>query len=94
MNDSELYLLENILDSLDRLFDEDSQAIDVYVLIFATAKALPETNHFQILDETAKKLEPILRTVKSKDALREAALTETDKLRHYIAELLLPFTNN
>ncbi len=94
MNDTELFLLENILDSLDRLFDEDSQVIDVYVLIFATAKALAETNHFQILDTASNKLDAVLKTIKSKNELRKAALIETDELRHYIAKLVPPFVNN
>ena len=94
MNDTELFLLENILDSLDRLFDRDSYAIDVYALVFATAKALAETKHFEILDKTAESLAAILKTIHSKDELRDAALLETDKLRHYIAELLPPFVNN
>lgn len=94
MDDIELILLENILDSLDRVFDEDSYAIDVYVLIFATTRALAETKHFQILERTEKSLEVILETYKSKEDLREAALIETDELRHYIAELFPPFVNN
>lgn len=94
MNDIELILLENILDSLDRLFDRDSCAIDVYVLIFATAKALAETKHHEILDKTAKKLEAVLKTIDSKEELRDAALLETDELRHYTAKLFPPFVNS
>lgn len=94
MDEEELILLENVLDSLDRLFDRDSEVIDIYVLIFATAKALAETKHSQILDKTANKLDEILKTNKSENELREVALIATDDLRHYIAELFPPFTNS
>lgn len=86
MNKEELVLLENILDSLDRLFDEDSQVIDIHQLIFATSKALIETNHYQILDKTAKKLDIVLKADSSKDIMRESALIATNELRHCIAK--------
>lgn len=86
MNEEELVLLENILDSLDRLFDEESQIIDIHALIFATSKALAKTSHFQILDKTAEELNEIIKADKTKNNLRELALTATDELRHYIAK--------
>ena len=94
VNNLELRLLENVLDSLDRLFDCDSQAVDVYALLFATAEALLETSHYQLLDETTKKLDALLKAAETKNELREAALIETNKLRHYIAKLLPPFVNS
>lgn len=94
MSSIELILLENILDSLDRLFDRDSKTVDVFALIFATSIALNNTNHFQILDETAKKLENIFKITDSENELREAALFETDELRHYAAKLFPPFVSN
>lgn len=86
MNNDELVLLENILDSLDRLFDEESQVTDIQALIFATSKALIGSSHYQILNQTAKELNEILKTEKTKNSLRESALTATNELRHYIAE--------
>jgi len=38
-------LLGNVFDSLDRLFDRESSAIDVYALLFATQNALPSSDH-------------------------------------------------
>lgn len=94
MSSNELILLENVLDSLDRLFDRDSKTVDVFALIFATSIALNNTNHFQILDKTAKKLENVLKTAESENELRETALFETDELRHYVAKLFPPFIND
>ena len=52
MIDDEKKLLENILDGLDRLFDSESSAIDLQTLIFATSKALSNTEYFAILHDT------------------------------------------
>ena len=88
MIDEEKKLLENVLDGLDRLFDRESHAIDLQALIFATSKALYNTGHFGILDAAANSLEKIVRSRLKIDDERDAALDDTNNLRHYLAEIL------
>lgn len=88
MTDDEKKLLNNILDSLDRLFDNESKLIDIHSLIFATSKALTKSQHFSILDETSKDLEEIVWLNLSASNERTEALNATNKLRLYLSEIL------
>jgi hypothetical protein len=88
MTDEERVMLDNVLDGLDRLFDTESDAIDLYALIFATSKAVSKTEHFAILSNAAQDLEKIVRAGMNADDERFEALRVTDDLRHYLAEIL------
>jgi hypothetical protein len=87
MND-EKELLENILDGLDRLFDRESNAIDLYVLIFATSKVLADTNYFALLDKTIIDLKIVLNSELTIDDERTEALRVTNDLRIFLAQTL------
>lgn len=81
-------LLNNILDGLDRLFDRESDVIDIYALIFATSKALHNTEYFSILDRTANNLEKILLSASTANNGVFEALEVTNDLRIFLAEIL------
>ncbi|MBA2115088.1 hypothetical protein [Bremerella alba] len=84
-------LLENALDSLDRLFDNESTAVDVYTILFATASAMADTDMHELLSSTSNELHRIIRTgPPASQAVRDQALDATDKLRGRLAEVL-PF---
>ena len=83
-------LLENLLDALDRLFDGESKAIDVYALVYATEKALSSTSSEVDLTLYEKELKKIAHTSASEEVQREEALIATNNLRVTLNELL-PF---
>ena len=87
MINDENKILDNVLDALDRLFDRESKAIDLQVLIFAASKALSDTEHFAILNDAANSLEKIVRSDLKADDERDAALNITNDLRLYLAEI-------
>ena len=58
MTPKERELLENVLDSLDRLFDRRIGVIDVCALVQATAEALRDTPHQSALEELGPAGEP------------------------------------
>ena len=88
MTKDERELLENILDGLDRLFDRESNAIDLYTLVFATSKALSNTKYFSILDDTATQLKTVVLAELKSDDERNEALKVTNNLRFFLAENL------
>ena len=90
MHKTESQLLDNLLDCLDRLFDQESNVIDVHDLVFATAAALSDTAHADILGSAEKELLAILRSGASCAHQRDVALVATDELRKYLASVL-PF---
>jgi hypothetical protein len=81
-------LLENTLDALDRLYDRHSSVLDLWALLFATAEALRATRHFSELEEPVAELLAVVRSGLSEEVQRDRALAITDRLRHYLAELL------
>jgi hypothetical protein len=90
MSKTEVALLENVLDALDRLFDSKSRAIDIHALLFATSKALPQSNWIDSFSKTTIELEHILSLNISEEETREKALDVTNQLRIEIADAL-PF---
>jgi hypothetical protein len=86
---SHVKLLENVLDALDRLFDNESNVVDVYAIVFATAVAMVGTEMQQLLTSTADDLRQLIRTdFPGADMVRQQALAITDPLRKRIAALL------
>lgn len=88
MNRIERTLLENLLDCLDRLFDCETNVIDVRDLVYATHAALSETNHASVLAVAEKALISIVRSDTTSDQKRDTALVATDELRVYLATIL------
>lgn len=63
----EKQILENLFDTLDRLFDGESKAIDVYALTYATDKALSCTSLEVDLSTYEKALKKIIHTTTSEE---------------------------
>jgi hypothetical protein len=91
MTKEEYNLLENVLTGLDRLYDCQSNAIDLHALIFATSRALVDTEYFSILHDTSIELEAVLKSMSEVRDERREALGVTDNLRLFIAEKLETF---
>lgn len=85
---SEKVMLENVLDGLDRLFDGHTSVIDLQALLLATAEALRETPHYGMLERPAADLLLMVRSGTDMEGERDHALVATDRLRHYLADLL------
>lgn len=81
-------LLENIFDSLDRLFDRECRVIDLYALLFVSDLALKEQNSKFCFTEYINKLDKVIKTNNSEEFKRDKALTATDNLRSQLNELL------
>ena len=81
-------LLENVFDSLDRLFDRQNCVIDVYHLILATEKAIGESVANISLAGYADKLGKIVRENKSEEIQLEKALGATNRLREILNDIL------
>lgn len=88
MEKLERRLLENIFDSLDRLFDRECIVQDTYSLLFATDLALKEYNTKLYLSEYVLELDKVLKMNSLYEVKREEALTITDKLRFELSDLL------
>jgi hypothetical protein len=84
----EKQLLGNVLDALDRLFDRDSSVVDVWALLLATGEALRGTEHESELTRPLPALLAAIRSGAPAESQRDQALAVTDKLRHYLAELV------
>ena len=87
MTKTEADLLENVFDSLDRLFDRESSARDVYALLFATQNALAGSG-IPDLGSYVEDLAIIIRSGEPEGTQREKAITATDKLRSVLNEVL------
>jgi len=86
MDNDRYNLLDNQLDALDRLFDGESEVIDLYAVTFATGLALSGDSLFAYFRAAAKELDAIVRMGLSKLDAREKALDVTNALRVAVAE--------
>jgi hypothetical protein len=86
--DGERLLLENALDALDRLFDRECGAVDVWALLVATAAALRGTSHGPAVRQPLAELRAVVRSGAASDAQRDRALAVTASLRQYLAGVL------
>lgn len=84
----ERILLENALESLNRLFDRVSTVSDVQSLFLATAMALRGTEIASAFEGSAQRLAEIVRSNALPDRKRDLGLVATDGLRKLIAEQL------
>lgn len=85
-NDREL--LENVFDSLDRLFDRECQVIDLCVLLRATELAIRAEKLPFSLSQYHLELAAIVRSGASSEAQREKALDATNSLREKMNEFM------
>ena len=81
-------LLTNILNSLDRMFDRENQVADVHDLLMASSVALLETIHAPHIQDAVERTQTVLRSRKAPEDKRDDALTETQALREYLADIL------
>ena len=86
MQPIERQLLDNLFDSLDRLYDAESSVLDVYALLMATSHALATSSVHEDLERPLATLLAIIRSGDSEDQCRTAALTATDDLRRRLAQ--------
>lgn len=91
MTKDEYKLLENLISGLDRLFDFQSNAVELHALIFATSRALANTEYFAMLDNASIELEKLVTSQIQVSDERYEALRITDDLRISVAEALAPF---
>ncbi|MBI3865376.1 MAG: hypothetical protein HY290_26170 [Planctomycetia bacterium] len=81
-------LLDNALESLNRLFDRNISVIDVWALMLATAEALRNTPHAPELERAVRELLVVVSANRPFRDQRDRALEVTDDLRHYLASKL------
>ena len=88
MNSCDKQLLENLFDSLDRLFDGESSVIDIWQLIFVTEKVIGSELALLELSNYSEQLGKIVGGDKAEGAQREEALAVTNKLLEVLNEIL------
>jgi hypothetical protein len=88
MTNDERALLENLLSSLDRLFDREARVVDLRDLVFATERALAASDFGPPLRPFVSKLDTLVRAKYTEEERREEALIATDELRHFLADTL------
>ena len=88
MTKDEAALLGNVLDSLDRLFDNASTVVDVYAVLFATSKALAGSAYSPQVELFVGRLREIVRDRSTEEIRRNAALIATGDLRIFLADEL------
>jgi hypothetical protein len=81
-------LLNNFLDVLDRLFDRETELIDVGAIVYATGLAIRPDSLFPLFLDAAASLERIRRAGLTADDARESALQSTNPLRLALAAAL------
>lgn len=88
LNKTQRILLQNVVDALDRLYDNDSGVIDLYAMLYATWHALSETPLAPAFEPPIRELKAILESDEIRDRKRAAALGATDQLRHAVCNAL------
>ena len=81
-------LLSNALDTLDRLFDRETEIIDVGAVLYATGVAIRPDALFPLFLDAASSLERIRRAGLTTEDARESALSVTNSLRVALADAL------
>ena len=88
MTSDEKQLLDNLLDSLDRLFDSESAVADIHALLFATSKALALSELGPRIELFVTPLGELVRKRGTEEARRDEALMITNDLRLFLADVL------
>ena len=81
-------LLNNALDALDRLFDRETDVVDVSAILYATGLAIRPDALSPLFLDAASSLESVLREGVTAEDARESALRSTNSLRIALAEAL------
>jgi hypothetical protein len=81
-------LLNNSLDVLDRLFDRETELIDVSAILYATGLAIRPDSLSPLFLDAAASLERIRRAGLKADDARDSALQTTNPLRLALAAAL------
>lgn len=84
----ETTLLENVLESLNRLFDRESTVTDVHALLVATAIAFRVSELAEAFEVPIRQLRDLVDSNAPPDPTRDQGLDATDGLRKLIAEQL------
>jgi hypothetical protein len=87
VTDRDRELASNALDALDRLYDRDNRAVDVWALVEATADAVTPGQLADALRKAAIGLREVLSAGLSADEQYGRALDATDELRHLLADV-------
>lgn len=88
MNKLDIELLENVFDSLDRLFDRETNVVDVHALLFSTQHALSNESSCPNLDKYVCDLSSVVSSGESSQEQREQALDITNSLRAILSDTL------
>jgi len=78
-------LLHNLLDSLDRLYDRDCGAIDVDLLLTATASAISDQAWVAAIERASAALRDLIQSRLPAEEEYRKALIVTDDLRIKLA---------
>jgi hypothetical protein len=81
-------LFSNMIQCLDRLYDEQTGVEDVRALLFATAAALADPTLSACMNHSAKRLGVILASGDDVAVQNRSALEATNEVRTMVARLL------
>lgn len=81
-------LLNNALDALDRLFDRETEVVDLYAILYATGLAMRSDDLSSLFRDAASSLKELDRAGFAAEQARESALSLTNSLRLAVAEAL------
>ena len=85
MTSDERTLLQNLLDSLDRLYDRDCGPIDVDLLLTATASAISDQAWIAVIERASAALGDLIQSRLPAEEEYRKALSVTDDLRIKLA---------
>lgn len=85
----ERILLNNVIESLNGLYDGVSTASDVHALLTAIAMTLQESELAGAFEKPLWRLTQIVHSTASPDKKRELGLIATDGMRAFVAEQLM-----
>ena len=87
MSETEAKLLGNLLDALDRLYDQKCSDVDIWALLFATASALGGHRLAPLVHEARGRVEEVVRSGYSEEDRNGACLAATGDLRLALARI-------
>lgn len=86
MDDRQFSLLANLIDGLDRLYDQKTSVIDTYALLHATGCALSDSDLGGDIAEAAHGVLLAVRSGAAEQEKNSAALAATGALRVKVSE--------
>jgi hypothetical protein len=88
VSNDEKQLLDNLLDSLDRLYDEQTRVLDVQALLQTTGSAVTESDLQSRLLSASAAVLSIIRAQPDEEARRNHTLIALQPLRERLAALV------